>query len=62
MKFLFINTDLTVILPRDPVGDWLLLDSVSTIGERGTGLAETTLSDVHARCGIAVQTLLVAPR
>jgi hypothetical protein len=62
VKFLFINTDLTVILPRDPVGDWLLLDSVSTIGEQGTGLAETALSDVHARCGTAVQTLLVAPR
>jgi hypothetical protein len=62
VKFLFINTDLTVILPRDPVGEWLLLDAVSTIGEQGTGLAETTLSDVHARCGTAVQTLLVAPR
>ncbi len=62
MKFLFINVDITVILLRDPVGEWLLLDAVSTIGERGTGLAETTLSDVHARCGTAVQTLLVAPR
>lgn len=62
VKFLFINVDLTVILQRDPVGDWLLLDSVSAIGERGTGLAETALSDVHARCGAAVQTLLVAPR
>jgi hypothetical protein len=62
LQFLFINTDLTVILPRDPAGEWLLLDSVSTIGERGTGLAETTLSDVQARCGTALQTLLVAPR
>jgi hypothetical protein len=62
VKFLFINTDLTVILPRDPVGEWLLLDSVSTIGEQGTGLAETKLSDVYAGCGTAVQTLLVAPR
>ncbi len=62
VKFLFINVDLTVILPRDPVGEWLLLDAVTAIGEQGTGLAETTLSDVHARCGTAVQTLLVAPR
>jgi hypothetical protein len=62
LKFLFINTDLTVILPRDPVGEWLLLDAVSTIGEQGTGMAETALSDVYARCGTAVQTLLVAPR
>jgi Thioesterase-like superfamily len=62
VTFLFINTDLTVVLARDPIGEWLLLDAVSTIGAQGTGLAETTLSDVHARCGTALQTLLVAPR
>ncbi len=62
VKFLFINVDLTVILPRDPVGEWLLLDAATTIGEQGTGLAETALSDVSAPCGIALQTLLVAPR
>jgi Thioesterase-like superfamily len=61
-KFLFINVDLTVVLTRDPVGEWLLLDSATTIGEQGTGLAETTISDVHAPCGSAIQTLLVAPR
>jgi hypothetical protein len=60
--FLFINVDLTVILPRDPVGEWLLLDAATTIGDQGTGLAETTLSDRHAPCGTALQTLLVAPR
>ncbi len=62
VKFLFINVDLTVILPRDPVGEWLLLDAVTAIGDRGTGLAETTVSDVHGRCGTALQTLLAAPR
>jgi hypothetical protein len=62
MRFLFINVDLTVILQRDPVGEWLLLDAATAIGEQGTGLAETTLSDVHSTCGTAVQTLLVAPR
>ncbi len=62
VKFLFINVDLTVILPRDPVGEWLLLDAVTTIGGRGMGLAETFVSDVRGRCGTAIQTLLVAPR
>jgi len=62
VRFLFINVDLTVILPRDPVGEWLLLDAVTTIGGVGTGLAETAVSDVHGRCGTAIQTLLVAPR
>jgi Thioesterase-like superfamily len=62
LSFLFINVDLTVILPRDPAGDWLLLDAATTIGDKGTGLAETTLSDMHGPCGTALQTLLVAPR
>jgi len=62
VQFLFINVDLTLILPRDPAGEWLLLDAVTTIAGRGTGLAETSVSDVRGRCGTAVQTLLVAPR
>jgi hypothetical protein len=61
-RFLFINVDLTVVLRRDPVGEWLLLDAVTTIGDQGTGLAETTVADAHAACGTALQTLLVAPR
>ncbi len=61
-EFLFINVDLTVVLTRDPAGQWLHLDSVSTIGDRGTGLAETVLSDATGPCGRALQTLLVAPR
>jgi Thioesterase-like superfamily len=62
VQFLFINVDLTLILPRDPVGEWLLLGAVTTIEGRGTGLAETSVSDAGGRCGTAVQTLLVAPR
>jgi hypothetical protein len=61
-KFLFINVDLTVVLHRDPAGEWLLLDAATTIGDQGTGLARTELSDQQGRCGGAVQTLLVTPR
>ncbi|MGA3155808.1 MAG: thioesterase family protein [Streptosporangiaceae bacterium] len=60
-KFQFINVDLTVVLQRDPVGEWLLLDSVTTMGGQGTGLAESTLSDTEGVVGIALQTLVVAP-
>jgi hypothetical protein len=62
VNFLFINVDLTVVLPRDPAGEWLLLDAVTTIGAQGTGLAETTVYDLDGPCGTALQTLLVAPR
>jgi len=61
-RFLFINVDLTVVLQRDPAGEWLLLDAATSIGDRGTGLAETILSDADGPCGRALQTLLVAPR
>jgi hypothetical protein len=62
MRFLFINVDLTVVLQRDPAGEWLLLDAATAIGDRGTGVAETVLSDADGPCGRALQTLLVAPR
>jgi len=60
--YIFINVDLTVILHRDPVGEWLQLDALTTMGGTGTGLAETRLSDSGGEIGIGVQTLLVAPR
>jgi hypothetical protein len=61
-RFLFINVDLTVVLQRDPAGEWLLLDAATSLGDQGTGLAETILGDAAGPCGLALQTLLVAPR
>jgi hypothetical protein len=61
-KYVFINVDLTVILHRDPVGEFVLLDAESTMGGTGTGLAETQLADTSGVVGTCVQTLLVAPR
>lgn len=60
--FIFINVDLAVVLPRDPVGEWLLLESSTTVGADGTGLATTRLSDPLGSFGRGWQTLLVAPR
>ncbi len=61
-EFVFINIDLSVTLPRDPVSEWLLLESATAVGAEGTGLAMTRLSDPIGACGRAWQTLLVAPR
>jgi hypothetical protein len=61
-EFIFINVDLSVVLPRDPVGEWLLLEASTTVGSDGTGLAATRLADPHGSFGHAWQTLLVAPR
>ncbi len=61
-EFIFINVDLTVVIERDPVGDWLLLEALTVIGADGTGRATTRLADPAGSFGQAMQTLLVAPR
>jgi hypothetical protein len=61
-RFLFINVDLTLVLPRDPLGDWILLQPATSIGPDGTGLTTTVLSDAAGPFGTAMQTLLIAPR
>lgn len=62
MRYTFVNVDLTVILNRDPVGAFVLLDARTTMGGTGTGLAETRLADSAGVVGSGLQTLLVAPR
>jgi Acyl-CoA thioesterase C-terminal domain/Acyl-CoA thioesterase N-terminal domain len=59
---LFINTELTVHLFREPTGEWVLLDAVTRIGPDGVGLAETALSDRAGRIGRAAQALLIRAR
>ncbi|MBA2764930.1 MAG: thioesterase family protein [Thermoleophilaceae bacterium] len=61
-EFLFVNTDLTVNLIRNPVGDWVLVDARTLVGPEGIGLAESVLSDREGPIGRATQTLLIAER
>ncbi len=60
--WMFMNADLTVSLARQPVGDWILLDSESWIGPEGSGLAASKLADKNGYFGRAVQTLVVERR
>ncbi len=59
-EWLFINPELTVHLHREAVGEWILLDAVTTVGD--TGLATSRLSDRDGPVGVGAQSLLVAPR
>lgn len=59
---LFVNTDLTVHLAREPVGEWIGLESTTELGPEGTGLAVSTLHDERGPLGRALQSLFVAPR
>lgn len=59
---LFVNTDLTVHLSREPVGEWIAVEAVTEHGPEGTALAASTLHDAEGPIGRAAQSLFVAPR
>ncbi len=57
----FVNADLTLVLHREPEGEWLGSRSVSHWQPSGIGLARATLFDRHGDVGEALQTLLLRP-
>ncbi|MFF2353464.1 thioesterase family protein [Kitasatospora sp. NPDC058115] len=57
-----INTDVTLLVHRDPVGSWLCLRSATAAAARGAGLAEGVLADEAGQCGRVLQTLVVDER
>jgi hypothetical protein len=61
-EYVFINADLTIYLDRRPTGDWIALESHTTIPEGGIGISQSVLYDERGRVGHAAQALLVAPR
>ncbi len=58
-EVLFPNTDLTVHLFRQPVGDWLGLETEVSFGAGGLGLTASVLHDQHGPIGRSAQTLTV---
>jgi hypothetical protein len=61
-RYVFVNTELTVHLVREPVGEWVLLDAQTQIASGGAGLASSVLSDRTGPVARGAQALLVAPR
>jgi Thioesterase-like superfamily len=60
--YLFVNTDLTVHLHREPQTDWVLVDASTRLESNGAGLARSTLGDERGQIGLAAQSLFVASR
>ncbi len=60
--YLFINTDLTVTLHREPVGEWICLDAATYPERNGIGLAESRLFDEKGPVGRGTQTLFIGRR
>ncbi len=61
-EYMFINPDLTLYIERPPVGEWIALESQTTIAPDGIGAAESVLYDARGRVGRATQALLIGPR
>lgn len=57
-----INTDVTLALHRDPVGEWLCISSATAASPGGSGLAAGRLYDAAGDCGRILQTLMIAER
>lgn len=57
----FMNTDLTILLHRPPVGEWLGMDSVSRWEPTGIGMSDSILFDDLGPVGRALQILLIRP-
>lgn len=61
-EYVFINTDLSVHLHRELVGEWVCLEARTVIGATGSGLAESTIYDERGAIGRGLQTLFVEKR
>jgi hypothetical protein len=61
-EWTFINADLTISLARMPVGEWILLDAQTWLGDHGAGLAFAKLGDERGYFGRAIQSLVVDRR
>jgi hypothetical protein len=59
---LFVNPDLTLYVEREPIGEWICLQSETRIATGGVGIAESVLYDQRGRIGRAIQALLVTRR
>ena len=60
--WLFVNTELTMHLYRQPEGEWIGLDARMISAATGIGLSTGALHDLHGPFGICAQSLFVAPR
>jgi hypothetical protein len=60
--YLFINPDLTLYMEREPVGEWICLESQTRVARGGIGVAESIVYDQRGRVARATQALLIAPR
>jgi len=57
-----MNTDLSIVLHRDPIGEWLGTQSTGYWEPDGIGLADALLFDSQGPVGRAMQSLVLRVR
>lgn len=57
----FMNTDLTLQIHREPVGDWRASEAISHWHGNGVGASHAVLYDTEGPVGVALQTLVLHP-
>jgi hypothetical protein len=58
----FLNGDLSINFVRMPVGEWILLDAETWIGDGGAGMAAGRLADERGYFGRVIQNLVIEKR
>lgn len=61
-RWLFLNTDLTIHLHREPAGEWIGLRAHTVIGQHGIGTVSGVLFDERGHTGRCAQALTIRPR
>ena len=61
-EWAFLNTELTVHVLREPVGEWICLDAETTLGPGAVGVATSTAYDEQGLVARSAQALLVQRR
>jgi hypothetical protein len=61
-EWAFLNTELTLHMLREPVGEWICLDAVTTLGPGPVGVATSSAYDEVGLVARSAQALLVQRR
>lgn len=61
-EWLFVNTELTIHLHREPAGEWIGLDARTFSDAAGVGLSTGVLHDLGGPFGVCAQSLFVERR
>jgi len=61
-RYLFVNSDLSINLLRQPAGEWICIEAQTLLGPQSGGLAEARIYDEQGLVGRSTQSLVIRLR